>query len=106
MIEQEALKRSGGNAALWFLHCALLEDELRIHSRGREAWENWRWVGKLPQYRIAEASVIVAWQRFAANVLGIPREQQTDAMAINRALILDECLHATNREPHVELDWV
>lgn len=102
-IDEEALTRSKGDVALWHHQRALLKGEVRIHCRGNEDWRRWVLVKNLRQYKEAEASVIEAWRKYTVNVWHIPIEQQTDPSAINRAIILDGCRCAKNKEQAAEI---
>jgi hypothetical protein len=98
LIDEEARKRCTGDAAMWFHHRALLEGEFRIRNQGKKAWTGWVLARTLPQFKIAEASVIEGWRKFLENALLLPREQQADIHAINRAIIFDGCRRARNEQ--------
>lgn len=92
-IDEDAIKLCQGDMALWEHHRALLEGELRAQTKGKEFFECAR---NLPQYRAAAASVVEAWRKLLKNIEGVPEERQTDAYAINRAIILGSCRRARN----------
>lgn len=94
-INQTAWERSGGDAALWFHHLALIEGCLNIHNRDEQALQAFAAFMKLPQFRDCEASVIEGWRKFTENVTGVPPELQRDDYAKNCAIVID----ALRRQP-------
>lgn len=97
-IDEEALERCRGDAALWFHYRAILEGEYRARLHSREAWAGWRRSKLLPQYEDAEASIIEGWAKFLYNTWRLPRTEQTDPMAVNRALVLLYCRRAKDKD--------
>jgi hypothetical protein len=119
-IEEEALKRSGGDAALWYHYRAIFEGEYRQRQTCKETWVGWRKTTLLPQFKTVEVSVISGWRKYVENTLRIPRQatakrthlqpsaavrastlylaknQQADDYAINQAIIFDACRRAKN----------
>jgi hypothetical protein len=102
-IDEDALKLCKGDAALWQHHRALLEGEFRIWNRGGESRRGWVLVQRLPQYKAAEASVIHGWRKLVATTLRLPREQQADDYAVNRAIIFDGCRRARDEKQVSEI---
>jgi hypothetical protein len=102
-IDEEALKRCDGDAALWQHHRALLEGKYRICSKGKEALRGWALVQKLPQFKAAEESVAQGWRKLVKGTLRLPIELQTDKHAVNRAIIFDGLRRVRNEHQVAEI---
>jgi hypothetical protein len=102
-IDAEALKQCKGDAVLWFHRRAILEGEYRIKCKGEKAWKTWMRIRNLPQFAVAESSVVEGWRKFVANTIGLPIAQQRDSLAVNRAIIFNACRNARDKQQVAEI---